>query len=81
MGAEEDAVRDAILVTDADSDTGQLVVLSAILQRLRVRALVKDAKAATAAFGPYVEVRLPPTHCSGGTPQPPPCVHSPSQAT
>ena len=81
MGAGEEVVRDAILVTDADSDTGQLVVLSAILQRLRVRALVKDAKAATAAFGPYVEVRPPTTPCSGGPPEAPLCVHSPSQAT
>ena len=29
-----------------------------ILKRMRVRALVRDAKAATAAFGPYVEVTL-----------------------
>lgn len=34
----------------------QLLVLALILKRLRVRALVRDAKAATAAFGPYVEV-------------------------
>jgi hypothetical protein len=33
-------------------------VLALILKRTRVRALVRDAKAATAAFGPYVEVRI-----------------------
>lgn len=47
--------KDAILVTDADSPTGQLVVLSLILARKRVRALVRDAKEAKASFGPYVE--------------------------
>ncbi|CAM6027351.1 unnamed protein product [Sphagnum balticum] len=53
---EDDAgVRDAVLVTDAEGDTGQLLVLALILKRSRVRALVKDAKAATSAFGPYVE--------------------------
>ncbi|KAG0562109.1 hypothetical protein KC19_9G118900 [Ceratodon purpureus] len=52
---EEEGPRDAVLVTDADSETGQLLVLGLILKRMRVRALVRDAKAATAAFGPYVE--------------------------
>lgn len=52
---QEDLVRDVVLVTDADSDTGQLVVLELILRRLRVRALVKDIKAATVGFGAYVE--------------------------
>lgn len=52
---EEEGPRDAVLVTDADSETGQLLVLQLILKRIRVRALVRDAKAATAAFGPYVE--------------------------
>lgn len=33
-------------------------MLALILKRTRVRALVRDAKAATAAFGPYVEVRI-----------------------
>lgn len=47
--------KDAVLVTDADSPTGQLVVLSLILARKRVRALVRDAKEAKASFGPYVE--------------------------
>eukprot|EP00850_Spirogloea_muscicola_P021923 SM000268S09739 [mRNA] locus=s268:84021:87053:+ [translate_table: standard] len=45
----------AVLVCDADSETGQLVVLALILQRERIRALVKSAKAAESAFGPYVE--------------------------
>lgn len=52
---EEEGARDAVLVTDADSETGQLLVMELILKRMRVRALVRDAKAATAAFGPYVE--------------------------
>lgn len=52
---EEEGPGDAVLVTDADSETGQLLVLALILKRMRVRALVRDAKAATAAFGPYVE--------------------------
>lgn len=34
----------------------QMVVLSLILKRRRVRALVKDALLATSGFGPYVEV-------------------------
>ncbi|KAI5057377.1 hypothetical protein GOP47_0027392 [Adiantum capillus-veneris] len=50
-----DEVRDAVLVTDADSMTGQLVLLSLILRRVRVRALVKDAKEMIQAFGSYVE--------------------------
>ncbi|CAM6123301.1 unnamed protein product [Calypogeia fissa] len=52
---DEDLVRDVVLVTDAESATGQLVVLELILRRLRVRALVKDIKAATVGFGAYVE--------------------------
>ncbi|KAG6550388.1 hypothetical protein Mapa_008351 [Marchantia paleacea] len=52
---EEDMVRDVVLVTDADSETGQLIVLELILKRLRVRALVKDIKSATVGFGAYVE--------------------------
>lgn len=54
-GAGGDAVRDAVLVTDADSETGQLIVLQLILKRRRVVALVRDVRAARAAFGPYVE--------------------------
>ncbi|CAI5486636.1 unnamed protein product [Closterium sp. Naga37s-1] len=54
-GEEEEGGGDAVLVTDADSDTGQMVVLQLILARRRVRVLVKDAKEATAGFGPYVQ--------------------------
>ncbi|MCO5608555.1 hypothetical protein L7F22_062766 [Adiantum nelumboides] len=50
-----DEVRDAVLVTDADSVTGQLVLLSLILRRVRIRALVKDTKEMVQAFGSYVE--------------------------
>lgn len=51
----EDVVRDAILVTDGDSEIGQMVILSLIVKRARVKALVKDKKTATEAFGTYVE--------------------------
>lgn len=34
----------------------QLIVVMLILKRARVKALVKDLKAATVAFGSYVEV-------------------------
>ncbi|CAI7863012.1 unnamed protein product, partial [Closterium sp. NIES-54] len=54
-GEEGEGEGDAVLVTDADSDTGQMVVLQLILARRRVRVLVKDAKEATAGFGPYVQ--------------------------
>ncbi|KAH9620111.1 hypothetical protein KSS87_009893 [Heliosperma pusillum] len=50
----EDA-RDAILVTDGDSDIGQMVILSLIVKRAKVKALVKDRRAALEAFGTYVE--------------------------
>lgn len=41
-----------------------MVVLSLILKRRRIRALVKDVLAAADGFGPYVEVSpcpMPPT--------------------
>lgn len=50
-----DEIRDAVLVTDADSMTGQLVLLSLIVKRVRIRALVKDEKEMVQAFGSYVE--------------------------
>ncbi|KAL9235493.1 hypothetical protein vseg_010248 [Gypsophila vaccaria] len=50
-----DEARDAILVTDGDSDIGQMVILSLIVKRARVKALVKDRRAALEAFGTYVE--------------------------
>eukprot|EP00898_Chlorokybus_atmophyticus_P002117 jgi/Chlat1/2906/Chrsp2S04656 len=54
---EEDpnAPRDAVVVTGADSASGELVVLQLVLARKRVRALVKDAKSTSIAFGPYVK--------------------------
>ncbi|KAF5466385.1 hypothetical protein F2P56_016311 [Juglans regia] len=52
---EEEEVRDAVLVTDGDSEIGQMVILSLIVKRTRVKALVKDKRAALEAFGTYVE--------------------------
>ncbi|PSS18097.1 Sanguinarine reductase [Actinidia chinensis var. chinensis] len=51
----EDEVRDAVLVTDGDNEIGQMVILSLIVKRTRVKALVKDKRAAVEAFGTYVE--------------------------
>ncbi|KAK9917088.1 hypothetical protein WJX75_000779 [Coccomyxa subellipsoidea] len=51
---EEDGVRDAILVTDADSPTAEQIVLQLILSRAKVKALVKNAAAASTAYGSYV---------------------------
>ncbi|XP_057860508.1 uncharacterized protein At2g37660, chloroplastic isoform X2 [Cryptomeria japonica] len=48
-------IRDAVLVTDGDSDIGQLVILSLIIKRARIKALVKDSKAAISSFGSYIE--------------------------
>lgn len=53
--SEEDQVRDAVLVTDGDNEIGQTVILSLIIKRIRVKALVKDKRAAMASFGTYVE--------------------------
>eukprot|EP00775_Hariotina_reticulata_P005562 gene5562-5799_t len=52
---EDDIDRDYVLVTDADSPTGELVVLQLILLRAKIRVLVKDVAAAKAGYGPYVE--------------------------
>ncbi|KAK6911875.1 hypothetical protein RJ641_023968 [Dillenia turbinata] len=52
---EVDEIRDAVLVTDGDDDIGQMVILSLIVKRNRVKALVKDKQAAIEAFGTYVE--------------------------
>ncbi|CAM8940737.1 unnamed protein product [Rhodiola kirilowii] len=52
---DDDEVRDAVLVTDGDSELGQMVILSLIVKRARVKALVKDKRAALEAFGTYVE--------------------------
>ncbi|XP_028752197.1 uncharacterized protein LOC114711930 isoform X2 [Neltuma alba] len=51
----EDEVRDAVLVTDGDSEMGQMVILSMIVKKTRVKALVKDKRVALEAFGSYVE--------------------------
>ncbi|MED6106623.1 hypothetical protein PIB30_006251 [Stylosanthes scabra] len=51
----EDEIRDAVLVTDGDSEMGQMVILSLIVKRIRIKALVKDKRAALEAFGTYVE--------------------------
>ncbi|WJX92188.1 hypothetical protein P8452_73866 [Trifolium repens] len=51
----EDEVRDAVLVTDGDSEMGQMVILSLIVNKSRVKALVKDKRVALESFGNYVE--------------------------
>ncbi|KAJ0488489.1 hypothetical protein HanHA300_Chr12g0433391 [Helianthus annuus] len=53
--SEEDEVRDAVLVTDGDNEIGQTIILSLIIKRIRVKALVKDKRAAMESFGTYVE--------------------------
>ncbi|KAI3716376.1 hypothetical protein L6452_23669 [Arctium lappa] len=53
--SEGDEVRDAVLVTDGDNEIGQTVILSLIIKRIRVKALVKDKRAAMESFGTYVE--------------------------
>ncbi|XP_039145267.1 uncharacterized protein LOC120282512 [Dioscorea cayenensis subsp. rotundata] len=52
---EIEEVRDCVLVTDGESEMGQMVILSLILKRARIKALVKDKKASVDAFGSYVE--------------------------
>ncbi|VAI41978.1 unnamed protein product [Triticum turgidum subsp. durum] len=47
--------RDAVLVTNGDSEIGQMVILSLILKRARIKALVKDKRSTGEAFGTYVE--------------------------
>ncbi|XP_057977716.1 uncharacterized protein LOC131164491 isoform X3 [Malania oleifera] len=53
--SDVEEARDAVLVTDGDGEIGQMVVLSLIVKRIRVKALVKDKRAAVEAFGTYVE--------------------------
>ncbi|XP_078155013.1 NAD(P)-binding Rossmann-fold superfamily protein [Carex rostrata] len=48
-------IRDAVLLTDGESEMGQMVILSLIVKRSRIKALVKDKRAAVEAFGNYVE--------------------------
>uniref|UniRef100_A0ACD5WYL2 Uncharacterized protein n=1 Tax=Avena sativa TaxID=4498 RepID=A0ACD5WYL2_AVESA len=55
-GAEDvEDPRDAVLVTNGDSEIGQMVILSLILKRERIKALVKDKRSTEEAFGTYVE--------------------------
>ncbi|KAK4785793.1 hypothetical protein SAY86_002482 [Trapa natans] len=54
--SEEEQVRDAVLVADGDSDVGQMVILSLIVKRARVKVVVKDKRRASEAFGDYVEL-------------------------
>ncbi|KAL4589289.1 hypothetical protein LXL04_002195 [Taraxacum kok-saghyz] len=53
--SEEDEIKDAVLVTDGDNEIGQTIILSLIIKRVRVKALVKDKRAAMESFGTYVE--------------------------
>lgn len=53
--SDVDEIRDAVLVTDGDSEIGQMVILSLIVKRARIKALVKDKRAAVEAYGTYVE--------------------------
>ncbi|XP_072972053.1 uncharacterized protein At5g02240 [Typha angustifolia] len=53
--SESEEARDAVLVTDGESEIGQMVILSLILKRARIKALVKDKQAAVDSFGTYVE--------------------------
>lgn len=55
MSSEEEEVRDAVLVTDGDNEIGQMIILSLIIKRTRIKALVKDKRVAMEAFGTYVE--------------------------
>lgn len=52
---EDNEARDAVLVTDGDNEIGQTIILSLIIKRIRVKALVKDKRAAMESFGTYVE--------------------------
>ncbi|XP_078429459.1 NAD(P)-binding Rossmann-fold superfamily protein isoform X2 [Wolffia australiana] len=56
LDLETEEPRDAILVTDGDSEIGQMVILALIVNRARVKALVRDKQAAVEAFGSYVEL-------------------------
>ncbi|DBA71979.1 TPA: hypothetical protein ACH3X2_010724 [Trebouxia sp. C0005] len=52
--APEDIERDAVLVTEADSPTGEQVVLQLILARLPIKIITQDAEEAKRGYGPYV---------------------------
>ncbi|BDA48364.1 hypothetical protein COCOBI_12-0410 [Coccomyxa sp. Obi] len=51
---EDEGLRDAILVTDADNPTAEQVILQLILSRAKVRVLAKNAAATSTAYGSYV---------------------------
>ncbi|XP_051116039.1 uncharacterized protein LOC127241161 [Andrographis paniculata] len=51
----EEEVRDAVLVTDGDSEIGQMIILALIVKKVRIKALVKDKRVTMEAFGTYVE--------------------------
>ncbi|XP_010416018.1 PREDICTED: uncharacterized protein LOC104701947 isoform X1 [Camelina sativa] len=51
-----DGEKDAVFVTDGDSDLGQMIILQLIVKGTRVKALVKDKRKALDAFGAYVEL-------------------------
>ncbi|VVA95075.1 unnamed protein product [Arabis nemorensis] len=51
-----DGDKDAVFVTDGDSDLGQMIILQLIVKGSRVKALVKDKRKALEAFGAYVEL-------------------------
>ncbi|KAF6157112.1 hypothetical protein GIB67_041573 [Kingdonia uniflora] len=55
---EVEELRDVVFVTDGDSEIGQMVILSLIVKRARVKALVRDKRAAIEAFGSYVELLI-----------------------
>lgn len=44
------------LSTSPIRDLGQMIILSLIIKRTRIKALVKDKRVAMEAFGTYVEV-------------------------
>lgn len=44
------------LPTSPIHDLGQMIILSLIIKRTRIKALVKDKRVAMEAFGTYVEV-------------------------
>ncbi|XP_068659916.1 uncharacterized protein At2g37660, chloroplastic isoform X1 [Aristolochia californica] len=54
--SQEEEMKDAILVTNGDSEIGEMVIVSLIVKRARVKALVKNKRAAVESFGTYVEL-------------------------
>ncbi|XP_068659918.1 uncharacterized protein [Aristolochia californica] len=56
--SQEEEMKDAILVTNGDSEIGEMVIVSLIVKRARVKALVKNKRAAVESFGTYVELAV-----------------------